>query len=245
MISLLKILKELYSFGDREEPPYSRFDTARESQELEEGPNDPNIFKAIFMAGGPGSGKSFVAEKLGLQAKGLKTVNSDEAFEYLMKKRDLDLTMPASQTQARDVARLRAKELTKQRMQTYVDGRLGLVIDGTAKDANKIMKMKNRLEEIGYSTAMVFVNSSLNTALYRNKQRPRQVPDDILAASHSEAQLNKKAMQGVFADKFVEVHNERDTNNIDQSQKQINSILREPLSDKAKQWIQDQRKTKK
>jgi len=27
---------------------------------LEEGVNDPAIFKAVFMAGGPGSGKSFV-----------------------------------------------------------------------------------------------------------------------------------------------------------------------------------------
>jgi hypothetical protein len=28
--------------------------------EVEEGVNDPAIFKAIFLAGGPGSGKSFI-----------------------------------------------------------------------------------------------------------------------------------------------------------------------------------------
>ena len=32
-------------------------------QELLEGLNDPNIFKAFFLAGGPGSGKSFVVGK--------------------------------------------------------------------------------------------------------------------------------------------------------------------------------------
>ena len=31
--------------------------------ELREGLNDPDIFKAFFLAGGPGSGKSFVAGK--------------------------------------------------------------------------------------------------------------------------------------------------------------------------------------
>ena len=31
---------------------------------LNEGARDPGIFKAIFLAGGPGSGKSFVAQKL-------------------------------------------------------------------------------------------------------------------------------------------------------------------------------------
>ena len=34
----------------------------QEEENLQEGINDPNLFKAIFMAGGPGSGKSFVSE---------------------------------------------------------------------------------------------------------------------------------------------------------------------------------------
>ena len=57
---------------------------------LLEGVNDPGIFKAIFLAGGPGSGKTFVAQKLfgipdGLttSATGLRLVNSDTKFEML------------------------------------------------------------------------------------------------------------------------------------------------------------------
>ena len=60
---------------------------------LLEGVNDPGIFKAIFLAGGPGSGKTFVAQKLfgipdGLttSAGGLKLVNQDTEFEYLLNK---------------------------------------------------------------------------------------------------------------------------------------------------------------
>ena len=60
---------------------------------LFEGVNDPGIFKAIFLAGGPGSGKTYVAQKLfgipdGLttSATGLRLVNSDTEFEMLLNK---------------------------------------------------------------------------------------------------------------------------------------------------------------
>jgi dephospho-CoA kinase len=49
---------------------------------LQEGVYDQNIFKAFFLAGGPGSGKSYVVRKT-TGGTGLKTVNSDAAFEKL------------------------------------------------------------------------------------------------------------------------------------------------------------------
>ena len=48
--------------------------------QLQEGVNDPNIFKAFFLAGGPGSGKSYVVRKT-TGGLGMRIVNSDEAFE--------------------------------------------------------------------------------------------------------------------------------------------------------------------
>ena len=69
---------------------------------LQEGVNDPSILKAFFMAGGPGSGKSYVASELFALPKddemasvsydnGLKLVNSDKAFELLLKKAGIDM----------------------------------------------------------------------------------------------------------------------------------------------------------
>ena len=62
-------------------------------QLLAEGVYDKGILKAVFMAGGPGSGKSYVAQelfgipkKVNLTISGLKTVNSDTEFEFLLKK---------------------------------------------------------------------------------------------------------------------------------------------------------------
>jgi len=49
-------------------------------KELQEGVYDPNILKAFFLAGGPGSGKSYVVKRT-TGGMGLKVVNSDEVFE--------------------------------------------------------------------------------------------------------------------------------------------------------------------
>ena len=62
-------------------------------QLLTEGVFDKGILKAVFMAGGPGSGKSYVAQeifgipkKVNVSASGMKTVHSDSEFEFLSKK---------------------------------------------------------------------------------------------------------------------------------------------------------------
>ena len=52
--------------------------------ELQEGVYDPNIFKAIFLAGGPGSGKSYVVRRT-TGGLGMKIVNSDDIYEKMLK----------------------------------------------------------------------------------------------------------------------------------------------------------------
>ena len=81
----------------------------------------------------------------------------------------------------RDIQRDRAKELTSMRQENYVGGRLGLIIDGTGKDDGKIQKAKKALEDIGYETRMVFVDTDLETAHERNMERPeRSVKPELL-----------------------------------------------------------------
>ena len=62
---------------------------AKERITLEEGIYDPGIFKAVFMAGTPGGGKTTVANKLGLKALGLRFINSDIAFKHSLIKAGL------------------------------------------------------------------------------------------------------------------------------------------------------------
>ena len=115
-------------------------------QDLQEGLNDPNIFKAFFLAGGPGSGKSYVVRKT-TGGTGLRVVNSDDAFESLLQKAGLSLKMPPEEQEPRDAVRDRAKKITAKRQANYLEGRIGLIIDGTGKDYDKIAKQSIQLQQ--------------------------------------------------------------------------------------------------
>lgn len=178
---------------------------------LSEGVHDPAKLKAIFLAGGPGSGKSTVVDKVRGDL-GYKTVNSDDIFEKGMKKAGLDPKMPESEREKRDVVRSRAKELTAKRAAAYQKGRLGMVIDGTGKDFDEIKKKSEHLRSLGYDTHMIFVNTSLDVAHKRNKARARSVPDDVVTHSWHKVQDNMGKFQQHFGpENFNIIDNSEDT----------------------------------
>ena len=174
--------------------------------ELQEGVYDPNILKAFFLAGGPGSGKSYVVRRT-TGGLGMKIVNSDDAFEKLLKDAGLSLKMPPEEEEPRDVVRGRAKALTKSRRDSYVEGRLGLIIDGTGKDYEKIAYQARELQQLGYDTHMIFVNTSLDTALQRNAERARSVQTSIVTNSWNNVQKNIGKFSQLFRRNFIVVDN--------------------------------------
>ena len=212
-------------------------------QDLQEGLNDPNIFKAFFLAGGPGSGKSYVVRKT-TGGTGLKVVNSDDAFEKLLKDANLSLKMPPEEKAPREVQRKRAKALTKSRRDNYVEGRIGLIIDGTGKDYDKIASQSKDLRQLGYDTHMIFVNTSLDTALQRNAERPRSVPESIVVKSWNEVQSNIGAFSQHFRENFIVVdNNDAGEDVFVKVFKQIKGLLRKKVtSPLAKQWVMKQMK---
>ena len=215
-------------------------------QDLQEGLNDPNIFKAFFLAGGPGSGKSFVVRAT-TGGTGLQIVNSDDAFERYLKQAGLSQKMPESEKEPRDVERKRAKRVTKARQEGYLEGRIGLIIDGTGKDYEKIAKQSNDLRQLGYDTHMIFVNTSLDVALERNAKRDRSVPEDIAVRSWKAVQSNIGKFSQHFRQNFVVVDNNdadiKDPQIFNDVFKQIRGLLKKKVkSPLAKQWVMQQMK---
>lgn len=212
--------------------------------DLNEGPNDPGIFRAIFLAGGPGSGKSYAANELNLYTHGMRPINSDTAYEFLMQKYDIEMTPGnIASTKGQDL-RHRAKQLTDIKKQGFLSGRLGVVIDGTAKDPNKILNMKASLEELGYETAMVFINTTLRTAMQRNNNRQRKVPTDLLVKGHKAVQSALPSLKDSFGDNFIEINSDSPDvfdRDIAAGIKKIRSFVNQPHSAKAKKWINTQR----
>ena len=175
--------------------------------DLQEGLYDPNIFKAFFLAGGPGSGKSYVVQKS--TSGGLKIVNSDDVFEKYLRQAQLNFKMDANQGKARDALRTRAKAVTAKRKDNYLEGRLGLIIDGTGKDYGKISSQAAGLQQLGYDTHMIFVNTTLEVALQRNQERDRTVPEKIVIDSWKQVQSNIGKFQSFFGPKnFIIVDND-------------------------------------
>ena len=206
----------------------------RLKQLLTEGIFDKGILKAVFMAGGPGSGKSYVAgqifgipKKINVSVSGLKTVNSDTEFEFLLKKYGFatfgtgkldidkwpdevfDMIAGGDEDSENMTLRKKAKLMTKDRRKKYMEGRLGMIIDGTGHDYSKLQKEKKELESMGYDCYMVFVNTSLEVAHQRNKERERRLPENILEKSWKDVQANLGKFQGLFKGNFAVVDNSR------------------------------------
>lgn len=170
----------------------------RFEQFLNEGVEDPAIFKAVFLAGGPGSGKSFIVGRTGLPSLGYKVVNSDTAFEFLLNKNNIPMTPDGIFSPKGQEVRGRAKKLTNTKQLRYMNGRLGLVIDGTGKDVDKVKSARANLERAGYDTAMIFVNTDEQTALKRNRMRARTLPDDQVSKMWKTIQQNIGEFQTIF-----------------------------------------------
>ena len=174
---------------------------------LYEGKNDPAIFKAIFLAGGPGSGKSFIVSRLGLTGLGFKVVNSDNAFERGLEKAMMSMDAESIFSAQGQAIRDKAKALTDKQEEIWIKGRLGLVIDGTGKNYDKIKKHKDQLEKAGYETAMVFVNTDLDTAIARNQMRARTLPDDKVQELWNEVQQNIGKFSSTFKNNMFIIDN--------------------------------------
>lgn len=232
---------------------------------LTEGVDDPGILKCVFMAGGPGSGKSYTAKEIfgvgkgftsTFSASGLKIVNSDTAFEKGMKDNGIkpkDLARIEKEDPelwdkitGKDSIRSRAKELTKKQQSFYEAGRLGLIIDGTGDEVQKIKKKKERAEKLGYDCYMVFVNTSLEVALERNANRDRTLPEDLVTDIWKACQNNLGKFQSIFSGNMVIVDNTVYKPINKNVQKAVDKFIRKPIYNRIGQkWIQTARALKK
>jgi len=220
---------------------------------LEEGVHDKAIFKAVFLAGGPGSGKDYVLDNT-LAGHGLTEINSDKALEFLMDKEKLDKRMPEDEQAQRDAVRSRAKSMTELRQRLALQGRNGLIINGTGDDYDKIKRIKEKLEAIGYETSMITVNTRDEVSQQRNIERGqrggRTVPENIRKEKWDTVQKSRPQLAELFKDNYVEFDNSEDLRsappNVVKSKKdELLSLYKNfqkfvskpPKNDKAKEWV--------
>jgi predicted kinase len=219
------------------------------SVQLNEGLYDPGIFKAFFLAGGPGSGKSFVTSSA-FTGTGLKLVNSDDILTRYLNKEGLSLKMPEKEKEKRDELRQKAKITTAARTDLYLQGRLGMIMDGTARDYAKISTQQRLFKFLGYQTIMLFVNTSLDVALERNANRARSVPENIVKTNWTTVQSNMGKFQKLFQPaNFYVIDNsssekELVTTTLNRAASIVRRTMNQPHNFIAKQWIERQLRIK-
>jgi shikimate kinase len=215
--------------------------------ELQEGVYDPNIFKAIFLAGGPGSGKSYVVRRT-TGGLGMKIVNSDDIYEKMLNDAGLETTPEDIFSDKGQEIRVRAKGVTKRMQSNFLEGRLGLIIDGTGKDYDKIAKQVAGLKNIGYECYMVFVNTSLDTAQERNKKRKRTLPEKQVEEMWKGVQRNIGKFQSVFGSSSMIIvdNNNAGEDVFEKVWKRIAMLVKKKVTNHiAKRWISQELAKKK
>ena len=238
-----------------------------ENQELQEGINDAAIFKAVFLAGGPGSGKSFIGTEtkgksptaggdpkafmgggqLGLISLGLRVVNPDPAYEKMLKDAGLDAKNSADiwSDKGQEI-RVKATDLTAKQKSLYVDGRLGVIVDGTGANINKVKGQKSLLDKVGYECAMIYVNTNLETAIARDQKRDRTIGADKVTEMWKNVQKNLKQYESIFGKSNMYVIDNSDGSNWQTEAKKAHKklekwIRKDPSDPKAKAWIEGQK----
>ena len=216
-------------------------------QDIQEGVYDPNIFKAIFLAGGPGSGKSYVVRRT-TGGLGMKIVNSDDIYEKMLKDAGLEPTPEDIFSDKGQEIRVKAKRTTKIKQGGFLNGRLGIIIDGTGKDYDKIAKQVQGLKNLGYDCSMIFVNTSLDTAQERNQMRKRTLPEKQVAQMWNEVQRNIGKFQSLFGSRdFIIVdNNDAGEDVFAKVWKRISKLVKSKVTNPiAKRWIQQELDKKK
>ena len=101
---------------------------------------------------------------------------------------------------------VQAQNAAKAQTRDLVTKMSDVIIDGTAGSLQNVRKAKERLEDAGYDTAMIFVDVPLEVSLARNAERGkmggRKVKPERAEKSWRAVDKNKESYKGLFGQHF-------------------------------------------
>ena len=163
-------------------------------------------FRAVFVTGGPGSGKDIIIRESIAESR-IVELNFIQAKEYLCDKQKLS-------------------EKSNDYRREAVRNRGPLIINGPADDIEKINYIKEELEELGYETMMIFVNTTNEVSKERNSLLSRMMVESVRYDKWTKAQENTKYFTKAF-NSFITFDN---TDRIDNKEQDIHEIYQKTKS---------------
>jgi len=152
--------------------------------------------KAIFTMGLSGSGKSTVLNKR-LDIKGFTVIDPDTI------KQEQALYNPKQP----EVFHEWSKEQAKERQALAMANNENIIIDGTGTNTDKMYKNIREMQSNGYFVELLYVRTTLDTALERNANRERVVPEEIIREKHDLINYSLEILSNIV-DKLVIVDND-------------------------------------
>ena len=227
---------------------------------LREGIYDRGILKAVFLAGGPGSGKSHTSKIIfgtdpestyqTATASGLKIVNSDPAFEHFLRKAGVDpadlADMSAEEwekhTAGPESERGKSKKIRDIQKSNLLSRKIGVILDGTGDDYEKIARRKQELEGLGYDTHMLFINTTLPVAQERNRNRARKLKPELVEEIWTDVQANLGAFQGLFGRQDMAIIDNTEYGPLsDEVTAAVNDWLSQPVENPiGRRWVEEE-----
>ena len=169
---------------------------------LQESVYDKGVFKAAFLGGLPGAGKSYTIAKVTDGSIQPQIINFDKYAEFLGQQMGIKDVGGAVEKLFID----KTKQMTITQLSLYINSMLPLFVDSTSNKINRTIYRDGLLKSMGYDTAMVWVETSLETAIKRAQQRQRTVPVAFIKAVHKNLAENKDYYKNHFS-LFVEINN--------------------------------------
>jgi len=169
---------------------------------------DQSTNNFVVIAGGPGAGKSFITNNL-INLDNIKEFNVDQVRVMTAKKlwgddwgemistpegyqKILDMTYTTSDPRNLTVKYLKKFLAADRQQPVNVVYDAGGGQEQVMKDVNKMAK------ESGMITNLVYVRTPLELAQIRNDERPRSLPDEMVAQYHQKVKDNMRNMIPIF-----------------------------------------------
>lgn len=141
-------------------------------------------FKAIYIFGPAGAGKSFLSKQIGIPSD-FKVSNPDERIESVFPAFGMSMRFQpferGSEKEADPVAKAQqtAREVLQNAEQSHAANLLAIanpiVFDTTGEDVKKISQRMQALMKVGYDVAVFMVNVPTDVSVDRDKERDRTV----------------------------------------------------------------------
>lgn len=213
---------------------------------LIEGVYDKWIFKAIFLAGGSGSGKS-TARKLLLP--NFKSMDTDELSMLKLRKEKIppDYKKRSEKEEKRyiEIHHEAFDTMYNKKQKSILTGRLPIVIDRTGASYPSLAEQKKELEDLGYETKMIFIDTPLDLAQKRNLERERKMDPKAVESFHKRTRENVDKFRHLFGSDFIIIDGSKPfaemKSELDAMYKKIAKWMRVPVKNaKAEAWRKEE-----